>query len=73
MRTFLVRYRYEGAEYGLELKATDLADAQRRVSQLGFAKLDGELITTVPAALGLLAIAAAAIQNGLARALGKRS
>ena len=70
MRTFLVRYNYAGAEYGIEIMATNAAEAQARISQLAYAKLDGELIATVPTVLGPIAVVAAAIRNGIARIMG---
>jgi len=70
MRTFLVRYNYAGAEYGLEIMATDAAEAKARVARLAYATLDGELIANVPAALGPVAVVVAAVRNGVARFLG---
>ena len=69
MRTFLVRYNYAGAEYGLEIMAKDAAEAQDRIARLAYAKLDGELIATVPAVLGPVSVAVAAIRNGITRML----
>lgn len=70
MRTFLVRYNYDGAEYGLELKAESAAEAKARLARLAYASIDGELIATVPAVLGPLAIAVTAVRNGIARIRG---
>lgn len=70
MRTFLVRYNYAGAEYGLEILAKDADEARARIARLSYAKLDGELVATVPAVLGPVATVAAAIRNGIARLLG---
>lgn len=67
MRTFLVRYSYAGAEYGLEIMAKDAAEARARIARLAYAKLDGELVANIPAAFGPVAIAVAAIRNGVTR------
>lgn len=68
-KTFLVTYRYDGAEWVIELKARDAEDAKARLAVLPFARLDGELITTVPAALGPFATFAVAVRNGLHKLL----
>lgn len=69
MRTFLVSYTYGGAEWVLELKATDFSDAKARLARLPYARVDGELMAKIPAALGPIAVIAAAIRNSLARVL----
>jgi hypothetical protein len=43
MKTFLFTYRYEGADYSLEIPAATLAEAKGRLSAMGFARYDGEL------------------------------
>lgn len=53
-KKFLVRYRYDGAEWGFRLPARDLDDAKARLSQLAFARIDGELVMTLPASTGPL-------------------
>ncbi|MBL8645277.1 MAG: hypothetical protein JNK21_15200 [Rhodospirillaceae bacterium] len=68
-RTFLVSYNYDGAEWILELKATDLSDAKARLARLPYARIDGELMAKIPATLGPIAIAIAAIRNSLARVM----
>jgi len=70
MRTFLVRYNYAGAEYGIEIMARDADEARARLSRLAYAKLDGELVATVPTVLGPVAVAVAAIRNGITRIMG---
>jgi len=66
-KTFLLRYRFDGEEWGLEIKAKDFAEAEARLAQLPFAKIDGELIASVPLAVGPIATIAVYIRNGLRR------
>lgn len=63
MKKFLVSYRYEGSQWNIELSATDLDDARRRVSQLALSRLEGEIIADIPRALGPLATLAAFVRN----------
>jgi len=70
LKTFLVSYRHDGAEWGLELKALSLQDARARLARLPYATLDGELVARVPAPLGPIAIIATAIRNSLKRFAG---
>lgn len=63
MKRFLVSYRHEGSEWNIELAATDLEDARRRLSQLALGRLDGEIIADIPTALGPLAALAAFTRN----------
>ena len=71
-KTFLVRYRHEGAEWGFDLMARDLDDAKARLSQLALGRIDGELVMRVPAATGPLAALIVGIRNGLWRLAGAR-
>lgn len=66
-KTFLVSYRYEGAEWVVQLPARDFADAKARLARLSFATVDGELVATVPAYAGPLAAAVTAIRNAAQR------
>lgn len=66
-KTYLVSYRHEGQQWNLELPATSLEDAEHRLSQLHFAKVDGELIARLPEKLGPFAAILAATRNLLAR------
>lgn len=70
MRTYLVSYNHGGAQWQLELVAESAEDAKSRLARLPFGSVDGELITKVPAALGLFATLIAAIRNNLTRAAG---
>lgn len=69
-KTFLVRYRYEGAEWAIRLPAQSADDAKARLARMPYATVDGEHVLTVPAALSPLALIATAIQNALHRLRG---
>ena len=62
-KTFLVRYRYDGADWAVRLPARDIDDAKARLSRLAYATIDGEHVMTIPASLGPLALFATAIRN----------
>lgn len=47
-KTHLFRYRYAGAEWELEIKATDANDARLRLGALAFATYDGVAISEHP-------------------------
>ena len=66
-KTFLVRYRYDGAEWAVRLDARDAEDAKARLARMPYATIDGEHVMTIPAALGPLAAVATGIQNALNR------
>ncbi len=46
-KEFVCHYHHDGAKWGLNIHAYDLADAEARVKKLGFLKLDGELVMTI--------------------------
>ena len=48
LSTFLLRYNYDGSEWALSMPARDFEDAKARLARLPFAKIDGELVATVP-------------------------
>ena len=62
-KNYLVSYRLDGAQWNIELPATSFEDAERRLSQLTFGRVDGELIASMPNSLGPLAILAAKVRN----------
>jgi hypothetical protein len=62
-KSFLFSYRYEGAEWNIEVPARSWEDAKKRVSALTFARCDGEVIVRMPAALGPIARIVALIRN----------
>lgn len=47
-KVFLFSYRYEGAEWNVEIPAQSWEDAKRRVSALTYAKCDGEVVARLP-------------------------
>ena len=67
-KTFVVTYRHDGAEWHLSLPAQSIDDARRRLGQLALGRVDGELIASIPGALGPLAVIAAFVRNALASA-----
>lgn len=69
-KTYLVSYRHDGGEWNIELPATSLEDAQRRLGQLHFGRVDGEIIATIPNSIGFLAMLAARVRNAVS-ALGR--
>jgi hypothetical protein len=67
MKRFLVSYRHDGGQWNVELPATDIDDARRRLSQLALGRLEGEIIADVPGAFGPLAATVAFVRNVFAR------
>jgi hypothetical protein len=63
--TFLFRYRHAGVEWELLLQASDANDARERIKSLAWARYDGRLVASMPAALGWIAIVAAWLRNFL--------
>lgn len=59
-KTFVFSYEYRGASWVMELKASSPEDAQQRLRQLPWARLDGELVAKVPVAPNWLAKLASA-------------
>ena len=47
-RDYLFSYRYEGSEWGFTIRAASEIDAKRRLSAMGLARYDGELVATIP-------------------------
>lgn len=62
-KRYLVSYRHDGAQWNIELPATSLEDAQQRLSQLHFGKVDGEIVANIPGVMGPIAMLAAQIRN----------
>lgn len=42
-RDYLFSYRWNGAEYGMTVRASSLAEAKGRVAQMSLARYDGEI------------------------------
>jgi len=64
-KKFLTSYHHDGSEWSLTIDAYDWADAESRVKKLGYLRLDGELMATIPAKLGWLVKITCAIRNWL--------
>lgn len=62
-KRFLVSYRLDGAQWNIEIPATSLEDAERRLGQLHFGRVEGEVIATMPSAMGPIAGLAAWFRN----------
>jgi hypothetical protein len=46
----LFEYRYDGSEWGIEIKAASAEEAQERLKALAWAQYKGRVIATIPAA-----------------------
>jgi hypothetical protein len=51
-REYVCRYYHDGAWWGLNIHAYDMADAEARVAKLGNLQLNGELLMTIHAVPG---------------------
>lgn len=60
---FLVSYQLDGAQWNIEIPATSFEDAKRRLGQLHFGRVEGEVIAKVPGAMGPIAALATWIRN----------
>lgn len=69
MKRYLVSYRHDGVQWNIELPASNVDDANRRLGQLVFARMEGEIVAKVPASLSPL-IAIAAWTRNLVRRVG---
>jgi hypothetical protein len=69
MQTHLFSYRLDGAQWVMEVKATNAEDARRRIAALTYASYDGVLVAKSPAALGPLVVLATWIRNATASLL----
>ena len=62
-KRYLVSYRYDGAQWNIELPAASREDAQQRLGQLHFGRVDGEIIANIPGSMGPIAMLAARVRN----------
>ncbi len=46
-KTYLFNYYHDGAEWGLQIKASSLEDAKARLARLGYATYQGEVMMTI--------------------------
>lgn len=53
-RKYLCSYFHDDMWWSVEITAYDREDAEARVKKLGYLRLDGELMATVPAKCGFL-------------------
>lgn len=64
-KTFVVHYRHEGAEWGIQLPARSIEDAKARLARMPYATVAGELVMTLPAYTGPLAAIATSFRNAV--------
>ena len=69
LKTYLFTYQHEGAEWVVELRAENEADALARRAKLALARLDGELVAKVPQTAGWLARIVVAVRNQMKRSV----
>lgn len=62
-KRYLVSYRHDGAQWNIEIPATSREDAEQRLNQLHFGRVDGEIIANVPGSMGPIAMLAARVRN----------
>ncbi len=48
MKTFLISYPYQGKRWDFDIPAEDFVDAEAKLSQMAFGKVDGELKFRIP-------------------------
>jgi hypothetical protein len=63
LKTYLVSYTHEGAQWVIELKAASEMDARSRLGKLVYGQVDGELVARLPVQAGLLAKAMVFLRN----------
>ncbi|WP_374379500.1 hypothetical protein [Dongia sp.] len=68
-RLHLFSYRYQGADYVIEIPADNADDAKARIAQLAWARYDGEVVAKIPAIAGPLPAVIAWLRNLIFRAL----
>ncbi len=64
-KTFVVHYRYDGAEWGIQVPARSFEDAEARLARLAYGTVKGELMMTLPAYTGPLAAIIIGFRNAL--------
>lgn len=64
-KTFVVHYRYDGAEWGIQIPARSFEDAQARLVRLQYGTVKGELVMTLPAYTGPLTAIITGFRNAL--------
>lgn len=71
MQTHLFRYRYDNAEWVLEIPASSAQEAKERLARIPYATYDGVLIAKLPATLGPLGMLAVWVRNACAFAISR--
>jgi hypothetical protein len=64
-KTFLVHYRYDGAEWGIQIPAKSFEDAEGRLARLVYGTVKGEVVMTLPASTGPLVGILCGLRNAL--------
>lgn len=68
-QTHLFSYRFEDRDWELEIKARNAEEARARLARLAFAKYDGILVATIPAAFGPISLLAVWFRNAAVKLL----
>lgn len=64
-KTFVVHYRYDGAEWGIQIPARSFEDAEARLARLAYGTVKGEVVMTLPGSTGPLAVIVTKLRNAL--------
>jgi hypothetical protein len=67
MKHYLVSYRHDDGEWNIDLPAESREDARQRLSKLAMGRVEGEIVATIPGALGPFAALAVTVRNLFAR------
>lgn len=62
-KVFVVHYRHDGAEWGIQLPANSFEDAEARLARLAHGTVKGELVMTLPGYTGPLAAILSGFKN----------
>ena len=71
MQTHLFTYRFDNAEWVLEIPASSAQEAKERIARIPYATYDGVLIAKLPATLGPLGVLAVWLRNAYAYAISR--
>jgi hypothetical protein len=64
-KMFVVHYRHDGAEWGIQLPAKSFEDAEARLARLAYGTVKGEVVMTLSAYTGPLAAIVSGFRNAL--------
>ncbi|MBI4724347.1 MAG: hypothetical protein HY765_05020 [Rhodomicrobium sp.] len=67
MQTHLFTYRYNNADWVLEIPASSTEEAKERLARIPYATYDGVLIAKLPATLGVFGRLAVFLKNAAQR------